>query len=171
MIFKVQWGQKSPKRGKMCLIKVVSGPRKGATGSLPGYRTWYAAPTCSTLARTLCGTLARTRAHFGQTHLSTFWRFLTPLNLKNHTKHPPWCDKTSEMHSYISQMFPLNAHILLLLYDLPCVLCIKLKHSVYILYLTRGPCHGMIVDGGYMFLLDPDMASFPCVTWRCPKYR
>ena len=29
----------------------------------------------------------------------------------------------------------------------------------------------MIVDGGYMFLMDPDMSSFPCITWHCPKYR
>ena len=29
----------------------------------------------------------------------------------------------------------------------------------------------MVVDNGYMFLLDPDMSSFPCVTWHCPKYR
>ena len=36
-----------------------------------------------------CGTLARTRVHFGQTQYSTFWRFLTPLNPKNHNKHPP----------------------------------------------------------------------------------
>jgi len=35
----------------------------------------------------------------------------------------------------------------------------------------RGPCLGLIVEGGYMFTLDPDMASFPLVTWHCPKYR
>ena len=35
----------------------------------------------------------------------------------------------------------------------------------------RGSCHGMVVDGGYMFLMDPDMSTFPRVTWHCPKYR
>ena len=29
----------------------------------------------------------------------------------------------------------------------------------------------MIVEGGYMFLMDPDMSNFPCVTWHCPKYK
>jgi len=36
---------------------------------------------------------------------------------------------------------------------------------------ARGPCLGLIVEGGYMFTLDPDMSSFPLVTWHCPKYR
>ena len=35
----------------------------------------------------------------------------------------------------------------------------------------RGRCLGMIVEGGYMFLMDPDMSNFPCVTWHCPKYK
>jgi len=34
-----------------------------------------------------------------------------------------------------------------------------------------GRCLGMIVEGGYMFLMDPDMSNFPCVTWHCPKYK
>ena len=45
MIFRVQWGQKSPKSGKMCLTKmyrvlarVPPGPGKGAAGSLRGCR-------------------------------------------------------------------------------------------------------------------------------------
>ena len=29
----------------------------------------------------------------------------------------------------------------------------------------------MIVEGGYMFLMDPDMSNFPCITWHCPKYK
>ena len=29
----------------------------------------------------------------------------------------------------------------------------------------------MIVEGGYMFMMDPDMSDFPCVTWHCPKYK
>merc|ERR1712080_334802 len=35
----------------------------------------------------------------------------------------------------------------------------------------KGKCLGLIVDGGYMFLLDKDMSSFPLVTWHCPKYK
>jgi len=35
----------------------------------------------------------------------------------------------------------------------------------------KGRCLGMIVEGGYMFLMDPDMSNFPCITWHCPKYR
>ena len=69
---------------------------KSAAGSLQGCRTWYAAPTC--------GTLARTRVHFGQTHFSTFWRFFT----KNDTKHPPQMWQDLEMLSYISQPIPLR---------------------------------------------------------------
>jgi len=34
-----------------------------------------------------------------------------------------------------------------------------------------GRCLGMIVEGGYMFLMDPDMSNFPCITWHCPKYK
>jgi len=37
--------------------------------------------------------------------------------------------------------------------------------------LPKGRCLGMIVDSGYMFLLDKDMSSFPRVTWHCPKYK
>ena len=37
--------------------------------------------------------------------------------------------------------------------------------------LHSGQCLGMIVEGGYMFLMDPDMSNFPCVTWHCPKYK
>ena len=37
--------------------------------------------------------------------------------------------------------------------------------------LLSGQCLGMIVEGGYMFLMDPDMSNFPCVTWHCPKYK
>ena len=48
--------------------------------------------------------------------------------------------------------------------------CFTISVTNYILHL-RGPCLGMVVDGGYMFLMDPDMSSFPCVTWHCPKYR
>ena len=29
----------------------------------------------------------------------------------------------------------------------------------------------MIVEGGYMFKMDPDLSNFPCVTWHCPKYK
>ena len=29
----------------------------------------------------------------------------------------------------------------------------------------------MIVEGGYMFVMDPDMSNFPCITWHCPKYK
>jgi len=35
----------------------------------------------------------------------------------------------------------------------------------------KGRCLGMIVEGGYMFLMDPDMSNFPCITWHCPKYK
>lgn len=35
----------------------------------------------------------------------------------------------------------------------------------------KGRCLGMIVEGGYMFMMDPDMSDFPCVTWHCPKYK
>ena len=38
MIFRVQWGQKSPKSGKMCLTKMYLGPCKVAAGSLQGCR-------------------------------------------------------------------------------------------------------------------------------------
>ena len=38
MIFRVQWGPKSPKNGKMCLTKIYPGPCKGAAGSLQGCR-------------------------------------------------------------------------------------------------------------------------------------
>ena len=51
IIFRVQWGKKSPKSGQMCLTKMYLGPCKGAAGFLQGYRTWYAAPTCGTLTR------------------------------------------------------------------------------------------------------------------------
>ena len=36
MIFRVQWGQKSPKSGKMCLTKMYPGPCKVAARSLQG---------------------------------------------------------------------------------------------------------------------------------------
>ena len=29
----------------------------------------------------------------------------------------------------------------------------------------------MLVEGGYMFVMDPDMSNFPCITWHCPKYK
>ena len=35
----------------------------------------------------------------------------------------------------------------------------------------RGTCAGLIVEGGYMFKMDPDMSSFPVITWHCPKLR
>jgi len=35
----------------------------------------------------------------------------------------------------------------------------------------KGRCLGMIVEGGYMFKMDPDLSNFPCVTWHCPKYK
>ena len=35
----------------------------------------------------------------------------------------------------------------------------------------RGTCVGLIVEGGYMFKMDPDMSSFPVITWHCPKLR
>ena len=47
------------------------------------------------------------------------------------------------------------------------VLLIKIYHSLF----PRGRCLGMIVEGGYMFMMDPDMSDFPCVTWHCPKYK
>ena len=37
--------------------------------------------------------------------------------------------------------------------------------------LRSGQCLGMIVEGGYMFSMDPDMSNFPYITWHCPKYR
>ena len=51
------------------------------------------------------------------------------------------------------------------------------KHSqevftvIKIISLCRGRCLGMIVEGGYMFKMDPDLSNFPCVTWHCPKYK
>ena len=65
MIFRVQWGQKSPKSGKMCLTKMYPGPCKGAA---PDMLLLPASPL-----QAPCGTLARTRVHFGQTHFPTFW--------------------------------------------------------------------------------------------------
>ena len=95
MIFRVQWGQKSPKSGKMCLTKmqrvlarVPQGPCKSAEGAGKGAAGRSSISGAAPL-QGLGGTLARTRIHFGQTHYSTFWWFLTPLNPKNHTKHPP----------------------------------------------------------------------------------
>ena len=38
-------------------------------------------------------------------------------------------------------------------------------------HILRGKCLGLIVEGGYMFLLDPDMSHFPLLTWHCPKYK
>ena len=35
----------------------------------------------------------------------------------------------------------------------------------------RGKFKGLVVEGGYMFVLDPDMSLFPLVTWHCPKYK
>jgi len=59
--------------------------------------------------------------------------------------------------------------------------CIGEEYGEYSIHLARpytGPakhtstrCLGMVVDGGYMFLLDPDMSNFPLITWHCPKYR
>ena len=37
--------------------------------------------------------------------------------------------------------------------------------------LFSGQCLGMVVEGGYMFMMDPDMSSFPRITWHCPKYK
>ena len=37
--------------------------------------------------------------------------------------------------------------------------------------LFSGQCLGMVVEGGYMFVMDPDMSSFPRITWHCPKYK
>ena len=37
--------------------------------------------------------------------------------------------------------------------------------------LYSGQCLGMVVEGGYMFMMDPDMSSFPRITWHCPKYK
>ena len=74
MIFRVQWGQKSPKSGKMCLTKMYPGPCKGAAG------------------RSSISGAAPSQGHgniFGQTRFSTFWQFLTPLNPKNPSKHHP----------------------------------------------------------------------------------
>jgi len=34
-----------------------------------------------------------------------------------------------------------------------------------------GTCVGLIVEGGYMFKMDPDISSFPVITWHCPKLR
>ena len=42
---------------------------------------------------------------------------------------------------------------------------------IKIISLCRGRCLGMIVEGGYMFKMDPDLSNFPCVTWHCPKYK
>ena len=30
---------------------------------------------------------------------------------------------------------------------------------------------GLVVENGYMFEMDPDMSSFPVITWHCPKLR
>ena len=38
-------------------------------------------------------------------------------------------------------------------------------------YIFRGKFKGLVVEGGYMFVLDPDMSLFPLVTWHCPKYK
>jgi len=35
-----------------------------------------------------------------------------------------------------------------------------------------GTCvGGLVVEGGYMFKMDPDISSFPVITWHCPKLR
>lgn len=36
---------------------------------------------------------------------------------------------------------------------------------------SKGKFKGLVVEGGYMFVLDPDMSLFPLVTWHCPKYK
>ena len=55
MIFRVQWGQKSPKNGNMCLTKMYPCPCKGAA---PYMLLLPAAPL-----QAPCGTLTRTRRH------------------------------------------------------------------------------------------------------------
>ena len=42
--------------------------------------------------------------------------------------------------------------------------------NMKLMIILRGKCLGLIVEGGYMFLLDPDMSHFPLLTWHCPKY-
>ena len=50
--------------------------------------------------------------------------------------------------------------------------CCKNKSCLSsILVCSRGSCVGLIVEGGYMFQMDPDMSSFPVITWHCPKLR
>ena len=50
--------------------------------------------------------------------------------------------------------------------------CCKNKSCLSsILVRSRGSCVGLIVEGGYMFHMDPDMSSFPVITWHCPKLR
>ena len=48
---------------------------------------------------------------------------------------------------------------------------VKIELKIPGICICRDPCLGLIMEGGYMFLLDPDMSSFPLVTWRCPKFR
>ena len=41
----------------------------------------------------------------------------------------------------------------------------------YFSFSHRGNCVGLVVENGYMFEMDPDMSSFPVITWHCPKLR
>ena len=69
---------KSPKSGIMCLTKMYqNGPCKGAAGRKS---ISCAAPLhgpCGTLARTLCGTISRTRVHLVK-HVFHFWAIFDP---------------------------------------------------------------------------------------------